>query len=365
MRSTPPSSETARPSPSASRLPRYAVGIVNYRSYPELERALRSVAGQSGSPTEIVVADLEGGGSVAERLQAEFSPVRWEVLPNVGYAAASNRCLEWLIQAHPGLEFILLLNADVELEPDFVSALLGEMRQVPEAVLGTGKLLRGDARTLDSTGIVLPRNRRPRDRGSEQPDEGQYDRVEFVWGVSGAALMLRLDCLEKLAIEGEVFDEDFFMYHEDTDLAWRAQNFGMRSLYVPAARAIHQRGWKRSSRFERPVALRRHSFKNHYLENCEERVPGRVRYQPTVLRVLGSGTVRLCAVARSGHAPRVSRCVALVGADLEKAKAPAATHARADGRRFSLTGRRGPLQDLERTHLLVPSFSKRMSSISQ
>jgi len=215
---------------------------------------------------EIVVADLEGGGSVAERLQVEFSPVRWEVLPNVGYAAASNRCLEWLTQAHPGLEFVLLLNADVELEPDFASALLEEMRQVPEAVLGTGKLLRDDARTLDSTGIVLPRNRRPRDRGSEQRDEGQYDRVEFVWGVSGAALMLRLDCLEKLAIEGEVFDEDFFMYHEDTDLAWRAQNLGMRSLYVPTARAIHQRGWKRSSRFERPVVLRRHSFKNHYLE---------------------------------------------------------------------------------------------------
>ncbi len=266
MRSTPPSSETARPSPSAGRLPRYAVGIVNYRSYPELERALRSVAGQSFPAVETVVADLEGGGSVAARLQAEFSPVRWEVLPNVGYAAASNRCLEWLAQAHPGLEFVLLLNADIELEPDFASALLSEMSEVPEAVLGTGKLLRDDARTLDSTGIVLPRNRRPRDRGSEQRDEGQYDRVEFVWGVSGAALMIRLDCLGKLAIEGEVFDEDFFMYHEDTDLAWRAQNFGMRSLYVPAARAIHQRGWKSSSRFERPVTLRRHSFKNHYLE---------------------------------------------------------------------------------------------------
>ena len=266
MRSNPSSSEAARPNPSTGRLPRYAVGIVNYRSYPELERALRSVAGQSFPAVETVVADLEGGGSVAQRIRDEFSSARWEVLPNVGYAAASNRCLEWLAQAHPGLEFVLLLNADVELEPDFASALLSEMREVPEAVLGTGKLLRDDARTLDSTGIVLPRNRRPRDRGSEQRDAGQYDRVEFVWGVSGAALMLRLDCLGELALEGEVFDEDFFMYHEDTDLAWRAQNLGMRALYVPTARAIHQRGWKRSSRFERPTALRRHSFKNHYLE---------------------------------------------------------------------------------------------------
>ena len=79
-------------------------------------------------------------------------------------------------------------------------------------------------------------------------------------------MVLRRDVLPRLRIDDEIFDEDFFLYHEDTDLAWRAHNLGMRSLYVPSARAVHQRGWKRADRFDMPDDVRRHSFKNHYLQ---------------------------------------------------------------------------------------------------
>ena len=60
----------------------------------------------------------------------------------------------------------------------------------PHVAVASGKLLRPDGRTLDSTGIVMPRHRRPRDRGSEQPDHRQYDRAEPVFAVTGAACFL-------------------------------------------------------------------------------------------------------------------------------------------------------------------------------
>ena len=136
----------------------------------------------------------------------------------------------------------------------------------PAAALGTGKLLRPDGATLDSAGISLPHHRRPRDRGSEEQDRGQYERGEYVFGASGAAMMLRTEALADLAIEGEIFDEDFFLYHEDTDLCWRSHLLGWRVYYEPRARAVHARGWQREGRFLVPAHVRRHSFKNHYLQ---------------------------------------------------------------------------------------------------
>ena len=132
--------------------------------------------------------------------------------------------------------------------------------------IATGKLLRADRETLDSAGIRFPRHRRPRDRGSEEPDRGQFDSTERVEGASGAAMLLRTAALEALEIEGEIFDESFFAYHEDTDLCWRARRLGYEILYEPAAVAVHARGWKRADRDRIPVEIRRHSFKNHYLQ---------------------------------------------------------------------------------------------------
>jgi GT2 family glycosyltransferase len=169
-------------------------------------------------------------------------------------------------------------------EPEFLARLVAAMDAHPSAALGTGKLLRADGVTLDSAGIRLPRHRRPRDRGSEEPDRGQYDRTEYVFGASGAALLLRLAAVDALTLGGEVFDEDFFMYHEDTDLSWRCRHRGYHVLYEPSARAVHERGWKKADRYDVPVALRRHSFKNHYLQLVKnERAGDLVRNLPALL----------------------------------------------------------------------------------
>lgn len=79
-------------------------------------------------------------------------------------------------------------------------------------------------------------------------------------------MLIRVDAIEQLALEGELFDEDFFAYHEDTDLCWRARRLGLGVLYEPMAVAVHARGWQRDLRETIPREIRRHSFKNHYLQ---------------------------------------------------------------------------------------------------
>ena len=159
------------------------------------------------------------------------------------------------------------LTPDIALDPDFSERLLHAVAPFENTVIATGKLLREGRERIDSAGIVYPRNRRPRDRGSEEVDLGQYDRAEIVEGASGAAMLLRVGGLPDLAIEGEVFDESFFAYHEDTDLCWRARaGSGSKSATNRARlRSISGDG-RRTDASLSPVPIRRHSFKNHYLQ---------------------------------------------------------------------------------------------------
>jgi GT2 family glycosyltransferase len=241
----------------------YAVGIINFRSYDDLHACLDALKVQTRRPDATLIVDVDPDGSRSQALFAR-PDLCWHDTENRGYAGGANLALRELCERTES-EFLLLLTPDTRLEPAFADELVRQMARHPRAALATGKLLRPDG-SIDSAGITLPRNRRPRDRGSGQPDRGQYDRVETVFGASGAAMLLRRAALADLAIDGELFDEDFFLYHEDTDLSWRAELLGWSVVYVPQARAVHDRRWQPRRRFDIEASVRRHSFKNHYLQ---------------------------------------------------------------------------------------------------
>jgi hypothetical protein len=73
------------------------------------------------------------------------------------------------------------------------------------------------------------------DRGYQEPDEGQFDTPEDVFLLCGAAVCLRREALDQVG----VFDDDFFMYYEDTDLSWRLQAAGWSIRYAPDAVVRH------------------------------------------------------------------------------------------------------------------------------
>ena len=218
----------------------YAAGIVHFGRDPGLAGCLASLRDQTQQPQAVVVVDHDSPTEAsAERdaLKRAFPEVEWLHAPNGGYAAGANRVVELALRRAPGVDYVLILNPDVELEPAFSLETIDAMASRPAVALASGKLLRPGGRLIDSAGIVMGRSRRFRDRGSEELDEGRYGAIETVFAVSGAALMLRRSALADLALAGELFDEDFFTYHEDTDLAWRARQLGWLCLYVPTARA--------------------------------------------------------------------------------------------------------------------------------
>ncbi len=231
--------------------PIWGAGVVNHGSYDDLERCLASLARQSLPPAAVVVYDT---GVDPRRFSTQcraYPNVRFEAGGNIGYAGGANRVVGRL-RAEDKFEFALVLNPDVVLDGNFAERLIGSMTAAPRVAIATGKLLRPDRKTLDSAGIIFPRHRHPRDRGSEELDTGQFDCAEVVDAASGAAMFLRVAAIDTLTLEGELFDESFFAYHEDTDLCWRARRFGYEILYEPSAVAIHARGSKNRGEMQSP-----------------------------------------------------------------------------------------------------------------
>lgn len=247
-----------------------SVAIVSWNSVRFLPDCLDSLRQLERVPLEITVVDngsTDGSAELVASRYPEVTLIRCEA--NTGFCRATNLG----IRGGSG-PFVLALNPDTRLDPGYLEALLPAFDD-PRVGLATGKLLRFDGRTLDSAGQRLGRSRQPVDRGYGQPDRGQFDRDETVFGVCGAAGLYRRAMLDEIADpEGCYFDEAFFAFVEDLDLAWRAHNRGWVAAYRHRALGQHARGGSaRGSAWVRRVAammgrrpeIRFHIAKNRYL----------------------------------------------------------------------------------------------------
>jgi GT2 family glycosyltransferase len=238
--------------------------IVTWNPASFIPACLEALAAQTYPKLEIIIVDNASQDGCAEWVRASYPQYcLLEQSRNLGFAAGFNRGA----RAAAG-EWLLSVNPDLTPEPDFVSQLLQAVHAHPRLGMAAPKLLRSDAsQRLDSTGLFVDRRRRPYDRGQMQIDRGQYDDQRDIFGACGAAALFRKSMLDDIAIEGEYFDEDFFAYGEDADLAWRANLRGWRACFVPQARALHGRGWGDTLR-KRPHANPRGprlALRNRYL----------------------------------------------------------------------------------------------------
>jgi GT2 family glycosyltransferase len=251
---------------------RVCVTIVSYNSAQYLKACLDSLKAQTFSDFNIALWDNASRDNTHAIIEAYRDFLCFTHLSdrNLGFCEAHNR----LIQSTSS-EYVLVLNPDVILESRFLEALAREMDLDSSAGSATGKLFRQTApnatrgisadRILDSTGIYFTTSQRHFDRGSNEIDQGQYDSPEYVFGASGAAALYRRAMLEEIRNGIEYFDESFFAYREDADLAWRAQWVGWRCRYVPDAVAYHTRKVLPENRSTLPDAINMHSFKNRFL----------------------------------------------------------------------------------------------------
>lgn len=265
-------------------MPKVAVAIVSWNHMKYLSDALTSVRNQTHQDLSLIVVDNASSDGTSEFVRTNFSEaVLLRNIRNLGFSRAYNQTIEY---ARANLKrdgeelFVLVMNPDIILKPDYIARLLDRMMHRTDVGSAGGKLLRVHERPdgdlsekdfsdiIDSTGLRIYRSRRAVDRHSGERDT-DFDRTSEVFGISGALIMFRISALNDVALMGEFFDEDFFAYKEDVDLAWRLRLFGWENWLVTTCKAYHHRSIAKG---EDLITSRKHrgfankiSYRNHFM----------------------------------------------------------------------------------------------------
>lgn len=212
--------------------------IVTIGAKDYLKSCLDSLKQQSRLPFEIIVIDNSLKPALAQDIHKLYPSVKiYSGSSGSFYAQALNKGIGLSIG-----EFVLCLNDDVVLDKDFIQQALKGFRIKDNIGMVSGKILRSDGKTLDSTGLFLSPWRAPGERGYGRPDSGQFEKAGFIFGVNGAAAFYRKQMLEDIKDANGYFDSRFGMFYEDLDVSWRANRRNWRAYYLPTALAYHVRG---------------------------------------------------------------------------------------------------------------------------
>jgi GT2 family glycosyltransferase len=222
--------------------------IVNWNTRDLLRDCLASIFSHwEVIKLEVIVVDNASLDGSVEMVEQEFPQVT--MIPNNsnrGFVHANNQAAELATG-----RYLLLLNSDTRVLDDQVGSVLEYMGDHPDVGIVTGNV-----RNSDGT-FQRPFRRAPHPFGAlmrhtfrlifgfnsyfhrryRMEDVGDERAIEVEW-VTGAYVFMRRELLE----DGKVFDEDIFMYYEDTMLCHRCWKSGYRVMYVPLAPIIHYGG---------------------------------------------------------------------------------------------------------------------------
>lgn len=181
---------------------------------------------------------------------------------NIGYTGAANQGMEM----SKG-DYVVITNPDIIYTPTYFEKAIAHMESDPQIAAFTGKVIKYDfgaqnsdgtigrpTNLIDTVGLAIFRSRRVIDDGQGLPDDGRFDIDAIsgghqVFGISGACPIYRRKALEDARIDGEILDNNFFMYKEDVDLSWRLTLLGWKCWFDPRIVAYHGRGTGVQQRF--------------------------------------------------------------------------------------------------------------------
>jgi GT2 family glycosyltransferase len=209
-----------------------AVAVVNWNSGDLLARCLDALARQTQPASRVIVVD-NGSTDGSEAPARDGRGLQLLSLGrNTGFAAACNRALE----AAAGCDWVALLNPDAFPEPGWLEALSRAAAEHPgHSFFASRQLAAESPGRLDGTGDVYAVSGLAWRRDHGRAAAGRRLAREEVFAPCAAAALYRADALAQAG----GFDESFFCYFEDVDLAFRLRLLGHRCLYVPEAVVHH------------------------------------------------------------------------------------------------------------------------------
>ncbi len=206
--------------------------IVNWNGKQLLAECLDSLYRQTRPADEIFVVD-NGSRDGSQAFIRERYPnvILIELADNKGFSIANNIAIERATG-----DYLALLNNDLLITSEWIDQMVIALDGDTSLGSCASKMLLYHRRdTLDSAGIQLSKGAIGSNRGHNKRDSAAFGHPTKVFGACAGAAMYRATMLREIG----AFDEDFYIYYEDLDLAVRAQLAGYDCLYVPQAVVYH------------------------------------------------------------------------------------------------------------------------------
>lgn len=216
-----------------------SIVVIVSREAPEIARqALQSALdSRAAFPFELIVVD-----NAAADAGAKLAPFQGRVRvirnrENAGFARANNQAA-----AVAAGEYLLFLNSDTRVDPDAFARLVAFADSRPDAGAVGPLVLNPDGSFQLSYGRPVSLFSEFRQKAIAAPGARRADvrrlRTREVGWVSGCCLLVRRADFP----QGRVFDEDIFLYFEDSELCARLRRAGRKVFFHPAARIVHHGG---------------------------------------------------------------------------------------------------------------------------
>ena len=260
-----------------------SIVIVNYNSKNYLDRCLSSIYDKTKDlEFEIIVVDNASNDNSRQLLKEKYPQVKLITnSKNLGFGKANNQGID-VVQG----KYVLLLNNDTELINNALKIMFDFIEQHPEAGLVTCKLFEGNGQvqkncrsfpltpfdTMFSRASLMTKLF-PNNSISQRVtlSDWNYDSRRQVDWVSGACMLIRREVLDRVG----VFDDNYFMYWEDTDLCKRIRDAGWQIWFLPEPQIMHftgKGGGKRSLKLRLFMMFAMHRsayyyFLKHYYHN--------------------------------------------------------------------------------------------------
>jgi len=216
----------------SSENPLASVIVPNWNGMRFVGMCLDSLAQLHFENFEVIVVDNGSEDGSREMIEEKYPWVRLLKLPhNMGFAIACNEGIKT-----SKADYVVLLNNDIEVVPDWLTELYEGMERHPECGMGTTKMMFLDNRDVFyNTGDLFHSWSAGGGRGQGEKDNGQYDQEDYVFGACAGAGIYRKELFKKIGL----FDEDFFIFAEDVDLNMRSQLQGFQAVYLPKSKVYH------------------------------------------------------------------------------------------------------------------------------
>ncbi|KPJ69771.1 hypothetical protein AMJ44_02350 [candidate division WOR-1 bacterium DG_54_3] len=217
--------------------PKVAIIILNWNGYSDTAECLKSLKKIDYPNYEIVIVDNGSKDGSPDRLKREFPYITLLKNPdNLGFAEGCNVGMRYALER--GVDYILLLNNDTVVEQQFLTRMVEAAERDSNTGILCPKIYYYDKPNVIWTagGKINKLTSRTYAMGLNKADKGQYDKLKEVDYVSGCALLIKAETVEKIGM----LDKDYFNHYEDVDWCMRARRRGYKILYIPDSVIYHK-----------------------------------------------------------------------------------------------------------------------------